>query len=163
MKIIRHPLFMRPQSDDAMEQWLDRELRRLPDRPAPATLMPRVMQAIAARKALPWWRKSYAHWPFVARITFLIGSSGLGMLLFYAVWGLLSGVSLAGLQAEFPTLGVGWDSVFSLLETLGSAARLLIVTTGSWLMWAAAAVAGVSYLTTIGLGTVCWRLMARRE
>ena len=123
MKILRHPLFMRPHPDDELEIWVDRELRRLPDRPAPETLMPRVMQAIAARQAVPWWRKSFAHWPLFARLFFLVGSSGLAVLLVYGVVGLLGGATLETLGTEIRTIGTGLGTLRSLAETGGSGTR----------------------------------------
>lgn len=163
MKIIRHPLFMRPHPDDELEHWIDRELRGLPDRPAPETLMPRVLQAIAARQSLPWWRKSYVHWPPFARWFFLVASSGLAAFLAYGLWGMLNGATPEVLGAELRSIGAGWNVFRSLVETLGSAARILVKSAGAWWMWGAATVAGVSYLTTVSLGTVCWRLVTRRE
>jgi hypothetical protein len=74
MKIIRPPLFMRPHPDLELEMAIDRELRSLPDRPAPASLAPRVLQAIAERQRLPWWRKSFTHWP-ARRLLFLVAST----------------------------------------------------------------------------------------
>jgi hypothetical protein len=163
MKIIRHPLFMRPHPDEELEHLIDRELRRLPELPAPATLMPRVMQAIAARQAVPWWRKSFIHWPVSARLAFLAGSSALTALLVYLVWGFSSGVSLGGLGSEIQPWLSGLSAIRSLLETLGSAALVLAKSASNWLMWSAITMAAVSYLTTVGLGTVCWRLATRRE
>lgn len=163
MKIIRHPLFMSPHPDAELEHMIDRELRRLPERPAPATLIPRVMQAVAARRALPWWRKSFAHWPVPARILFLAGSSSLAALLGYLIWGVSSGISVGALGAEIQAWTSGIEMIRSVAETLGSAALILAKSTGPWLVWATIAVASVSYLTTVGLGTVCWRLATRRE
>ncbi len=163
MKIIRHPLFMRPHPDEDLEQLIDRELRRLPDRAAPETLMPRVMRAIAARREAPWWRKSFAHWPLAARWAFLTGSCALSALMIYVMWGLSSGVTLSGLGAEIRPWVSGLPVIRSVFETLGSALLVLARSAGTWVVWGAACVAALSYLTTIGLGTVCWRLAMRRE
>ncbi|MGE3313358.1 MAG: hypothetical protein AB7O66_25615 [Limisphaerales bacterium] len=163
MKIIRHPLFMRPHPDEDLEQLIDRQLRRLPDRPAPETLLPRVLQAIEARKAAPWWRKSFSHWPVGARLIFLTGSSALSALMIYVMWGLSSGVTLSALTAEIRPWLAGLPLVRSVFETLGSALWVLARSAGTWVVWGAACVAAVSYLTTIGLGTVCWRLAMHRH
>ena len=50
-------------------------LRNLPDRKAPAGLEARVLAEISRRAALPWWRKSFAHWPVAVRLGFLILSA----------------------------------------------------------------------------------------
>ncbi|MFA5189739.1 MAG: hypothetical protein WC740_03385 [Verrucomicrobiia bacterium] len=51
---------MNPEQD--LEKWTDRELRPLPAPRAPETLAPRVMAAIAARAALPWYRQTWFEW-----------------------------------------------------------------------------------------------------
>ena len=100
MKVLRHPLFMRPQPEGELEQFIDRELRQLPDRQAPATLLPRVMAAWVERQRRPWWRQSFSHWPGAARIGFLVLTTALTALLAYFVLGLTNGVSPAALGAE---------------------------------------------------------------
>jgi hypothetical protein len=42
-------------------------LQRLPDRPAPVTLMPRVLAAIQAQARLPWYRQPWSTWPHTAQ------------------------------------------------------------------------------------------------
>ena len=54
-----------------LEQRVERALRRLPLRTAPATLEARVHRELERLAARPWWRRSFAHWPAVARLGFL--------------------------------------------------------------------------------------------
>jgi hypothetical protein len=54
-----------------MEARMNRMLRGLPNRKAPSGLEARVMAELTRRAALPWWRKSFAHWPSAIRISFL--------------------------------------------------------------------------------------------
>lgn len=162
MKIIRHPLFMRPTPESELEQAIDRELRRLPDRRAPETLLPRVLQAIAERQRLPWWQKSFAYWPWPARVLFLAGTSGLAAFLVYFTWGLTSGVSLGSLTDELGQLSGRFDLVRGLGGTLGGAVMTLVRSAGPWLLWGTVGVLGACYLTTMALGTFCWRLASQR-
>ena len=55
-----------------LERLLDRALRELPLRRAPLTLESRVFGELQRRAALPWWRRSFAHWPLLARAAFLV-------------------------------------------------------------------------------------------
>ncbi|MBP9914109.1 MAG: hypothetical protein KBF26_11955 [Opitutaceae bacterium] len=55
-----------------LEKLLHQTLRSLPDRRAPRSLETRVLAAIAAQQALPWWRQSFTHWPLAARGAFLV-------------------------------------------------------------------------------------------
>jgi hypothetical protein len=67
------------------EEWdrlLDRTLRELPLRRAPSTLETRVFGELARRAALSWWRRSFAHWPHLARATFLVICGALIMVAF---------------------------------------------------------------------------------
>lgn len=54
-------------SDD-LELFVDRELRQLDAPRAPATLLPRVMQMVAARAHGPWYARSWFTWPWGWRI-----------------------------------------------------------------------------------------------
>ncbi|HEY1847792.1 MAG TPA: hypothetical protein VGG37_01240 [Opitutaceae bacterium] len=62
---------MNQHQDDKLEAVVHRILRSVPERKAPAGLERRVMAEIARRAALPWWRKSFAHWPGIVRALFL--------------------------------------------------------------------------------------------
>jgi hypothetical protein len=59
------------EAQRGLERLLDRSLRELPVRRAPATLESRVLAELARRAALPWWRRSFAHWPQAARAVFV--------------------------------------------------------------------------------------------
>jgi hypothetical protein len=66
---------MNPQDDEELESSINRVLRRLPDRKAPPGFESRVMAELSRRAALPWWRKSFAHWPSAARAVFFVISA----------------------------------------------------------------------------------------
>ena len=162
MKIIRHPLFMRPTPESELEQAIDRELRRLPDLRAPRELLPRVLQAIAEREKLPWWQKSFAYWPWPARVLFLAATAGLAAVLVYFTWGVSAGVSFGALTEELGPVAGRFEQVRGLLATLGGAAVTLGRAAGPWFLWGAAGVLGACYLTTVALGAFCWRLAAQK-
>jgi hypothetical protein len=46
-----------------LERIVDRELKRLPTPRAPRTLLPRVMAAVTAPRALPWYSRPWLSWP----------------------------------------------------------------------------------------------------
>ena len=62
---------MERSNEQELAERIDRELRQLPAIPAPATLAPRVLAALAARARQPWWKKSSAYWPFGVRVIFI--------------------------------------------------------------------------------------------
>jgi len=57
---------------EALKRLLDHTLHELPLRRAPVTLESRVFGELDRRAALPWWRRSFAHWPLPARGAFLM-------------------------------------------------------------------------------------------
>ncbi|MBI4679498.1 MAG: hypothetical protein HY748_18145 [Elusimicrobia bacterium] len=60
---------MTPASE--MDPRLSKALRRLPDFKAPAGLLPKVMAAVAARQALPWWKREWWTWALPARLVYV--------------------------------------------------------------------------------------------
>lgn len=66
--------------DSEMEVRVGQALRRLPERRAPKTLESRVLDALAQRVPLPWWRRSFADWPATARVAFGVTSAVLVVL-----------------------------------------------------------------------------------
>lgn len=54
------------------ESRFHKELKALPLRRAPKTLRGRVMAAVAAEAAKPWWQKTWWTWPAPARLAFAL-------------------------------------------------------------------------------------------
>ncbi|HUK02145.1 MAG TPA: hypothetical protein VLW26_07715 [Steroidobacteraceae bacterium] len=67
-----------------LERQLTEALRTLPPLRAPSSLAPRIWREIERRAALPWWRRSVAHWPFAARVGFVVLAVGAAALTFVA-------------------------------------------------------------------------------
>jgi hypothetical protein len=145
---------MKP-SPEELEQMIHRTLRSLPDRRAPRSLEGRVMAAIAARAALPWWKQSFARWPLAARAGFLLASLA---ALAVAVFG-SAAVDTAALAARtslrFTWLGVLKDAA---VGTVDFAAIVFHAIPPLWLYGSAAAL-GALYLTLFGLGATAYRTL----
>lgn len=58
----------RDQTDEKLERLVGRVLRDQPLRRAPASLEARVLEELAARSRLPWWRRGVASWPAAVRV-----------------------------------------------------------------------------------------------
>lgn len=56
-----------------LQQFVDRELKRLPTPRAPQTLLPRVLAATVGRKAVPWYRRPWLEWPRPWQLASLVG------------------------------------------------------------------------------------------
>lgn len=94
---------MTPPSDhsEKLERLVHRTLRDLPPRSAPRALEQRVLAEIARRAALPWWRKSFVHWPVPARAAFIVVSAGIVKLVLMATVWVMAGFDIAQFRAAF--------------------------------------------------------------
>lgn len=129
----RHrPAAPEPPEDPALHA----ALRDLPERPAPATLIPAVMAMVQARAALQarsWWRRPVTYWPVAARWAFALTAVTL-------LGGLLVGLQLLGPElqstAAWETLaGMGdkfaaaWDAGRTVVNALGVALGSILTPT----------------------------------
>ena len=135
--------------EEALDRRLDRTLRELPQRRAPATLEYRVLGELRRRAALPWWRRSFAHWPLLARALFL------------AICG--ASIRLALLGGDTAAAGVRSFSWARQLGTLaasgGNLAALLARTAPPLWLYDGIAVCGVLYAILFGLGAAAYRTL----
>jgi hypothetical protein len=121
MKIIRPPLFMRPNPESDLEQAIDRELRGLPELRAPEDLLPRVLELAMERGRRPWWQKSFVHWPWMARCLFLAMTTALCGLAVYFTWGVSIGLPFESLSGEVALFTERFSAVRSIAGSLGGA------------------------------------------
>lgn len=144
-----------PDSNDQLEQFISRTLRDQPHRRAPRSLESRVLAALAARAALPWYRQDFAHWPVAARGAFLVSSATLAAML---VWVL----GAFDLQQSTETV----VSTFTWIETVRGIANsvaefgAIIFRSISpvWIYGSAAALVTL-YVALVGLGTAAYRTL----
>lgn len=151
---------MSPHDPDKLESAIHRVLRSLPDRRAPAGMEARILAELSRRAALPWWHKSFAHWPGAIRATFFIGSALAAALLVSGliVLGRSSGaIQLeAGVAEPFAWLRMARETVAS----LNSSVRMVIeAIPAAWLYGALAAFA-LSYATLAAIGTATYRVLS---
>ncbi|QYM79446.1 hypothetical protein K0B96_02190 [Horticoccus luteus] len=146
---------MNPHDESKLEHLIHRTLRSLPDHPAPRSLEHRVLAAIEARRALPWWHRSYANWPAPIRASFFVLSA-------LAAAVVLGGAFLGG--HETSRVAADFARNFSWLVTLRGAAGDVIGAFGTvfksipplWIYGLLAAVAG-GYAALLGMGAAVFR------
>lgn len=144
--------------EEGWENLLDRKLRSLPDRRAPATLVPRVMAAVRARAERRWYRRAWRDWPPICQVLSLLAFSG---VLGLATWAGLHGGGgewVAGLRGEVEVWRETVAPFEALVSGLASAAASVLgsVHRGVWL--GAAAICVVMYLSCVGFGTVFYQV-----
>lgn len=139
---------------EQLERQIQRTLRSLPDRRAPRTLEARVLAAIAARQALPWWRQSFRQWPTAARAGF-VGST-------FALLLTLTLLTMGGLPAV-SALADPWLAPLQGVRTaLGSVAEVgLLIWQRIPTIWLYGALAGFGalYAALFGLGATAYRTL----
>jgi hypothetical protein len=144
-------------SDERLERLVDRALHDLPLRRAPATLESRVFAELERRAALPWWRRSFSHWPLPARAGFLVICIALIGLAFVGAAAVMD--SLRSLN-DSGALSLAWAREAGVL--MSSAGSLL---TSLWravpAAWAYAglAVCAALYAVLFGLGAAVYRTL----
>ena len=149
---------MKPEDHLKLAELIHRELRSLPNRPAPSTLLPRVLVRLQAQPSLPCWRRPWTTWPPPLRWL------SLAMMLAAA-----TAISVLGAHAWQALEVRPWfsfaDRFFSAsaplregLETLASASIILIgIIRGHVLFWGTV-IGSLMYLSCVGLGTVFLRV-----
>ncbi len=152
---------MNPHDPEKLERLIHQTLRALPDRRAPHTLEARVLAAVAARMALPWWRQAFTAWPLAARAIFVLVSTAAAAGLVFAVMTGSDGLptvapALARLQAPFVQLNaIG----AALSDFCGAVMRAI---PPLWL-YGSLAVMAMLYTALFGLSAAAYRtLYARR-
>ena len=136
------------ESPEALERLLDRALHGLPLRRAPLTLESRVFGELERRAALPWWRRSFAHWPPLARAIFLVICGALIKLAF-----------LGGATAVAGVRSLSWTQEAGVLvASAGNLAALLAHTPPAW-VYEVIAVCAVLYAILFGLGAAVYRAL----
>lgn len=152
-----------PDPDRELAQLIHRTLRELPPRRAPRSLERRVLAELERRAALPWWRKSFVHWPMVARAAFVLVCAGLAMVVFQAgVW-MANGFDPAQLKQAFA-------QPYALLEgsvavghaLVGFCDALLRAIPPLWLYAGLASFAAM-YATLFGLGAAAYKALHARQ
>jgi hypothetical protein len=135
--------------NDLLERVFDRTLRELPLRRAPTSLESRVFRELERRAALPWWRRSFTHWPLMARAAFLVicaASAGLA----------ITGVAAAAANVR----SLVWArEIGMLMASSGSLLTLLARIAPPLWLYEVIAFCGVLYAVLFGLGAVLYRTL----
>jgi hypothetical protein len=144
--------------DKQLEEFIHRQLKKLPERQAPEALIGNVIASLAARRELPWYKKPWSEWPRLNQNMFLV-------LLVAA----LSGVAwtAAAYTPEISTSAiaqkaqVSWipEIVRRLFDSTVLVARSLKY---EWIIGAVAALA-LCYLWCVAAGVALFRVLTQRR
>ena len=154
---------MNPEYEKELEAAIDRELKGLPELPAPDTLASRVMEAIESRAKVAWYRQPWEMWPAPLRM----GSLALLLALFgglcFGGWRLAQGESFIGATHKLGQWLAGVSALGNTLSVLLGAVVLAVKQLGTGFLVAALMAVAVGYAVCLGLGTVCVRIAFARR
>jgi hypothetical protein len=142
------------ESDRRLETAIDAALRELPLRPAPPSLELHVLEELARRAALPWWRRSFAGWPGFARVGFVSMCVVLvGLAFLVGVW------AAQGLGSPALALSMPWaQHLVALMGVAGELASLVRIVPPHW-VYEGLAASVVLYAALFGLGVAAYRTL----
>jgi hypothetical protein len=145
---------------DELERRLDHALRELPLLRAPATLESRVLSELERRAALPWWRRSFAHWPLPARAVFLLIGAALIRLAF--VGGSIAVTAVSSLQQSGAPPLTWMRQAEVLMTSAANLAALLVNMVPPLWLYAGFAVCALLYAALFGLGAAVYHALYLR-
>jgi hypothetical protein len=147
----------RTATEQALEQLLTRTMREVPLQRAPATLESRILRELERRAALPWWRRSFAHWPMGARAAFAVLAVVLVTWVFRGV--IWAGDVLSSLH-DSGALSMPWvQRATALAGAAGQlAASLTRAVPSQWVFDGVAASAAL-YAALFGLAIAAYRML----
>jgi len=144
-----------------LDRLLHEQLCALPDPPPPRDLIPKVLQRIAAQQQPHWWNLPWLQWPRPLQV--------LSSLL----WATLAGAVIflrAGWASLFHASDGRWQGAphflqqaLTVSQTLWNALERLIASLQFPWLTAVAVILVALYLGLLGLGAVCYRLVAARQ
>jgi hypothetical protein len=151
------PMIPPPEKFDPLEQSLRTAVRGLPLRRAPESLEQRVLAEIARRVALPWWRKSFVHWPVAARAGFILLCAGVvKSVLMGAVW-LMAGFDTAQFKAAFAQEYSWFEKGVTVFHAMTGFIEILLRNIPSGWLYAGLLVFAAMYATLFGIGAAAYK------
>jgi hypothetical protein len=154
---VSHEIDRDESFDREMEARLGQALRTLPERRAPATLESRVLDALARRVPLPWWRRSFGEWPAAARVAFGVTSTVLVVLTVLAAAAANANLGSLGASHALSTPVLHDASVFFVItRTLNVSLTSLL--SSSWVLGCLIASAAL-YAALFGLAIAGYRTL----
>lgn len=144
--------------EKSLEREIDHELKSLPEIPAPARLIARVMATIEKRAALPWFRRAWDTWPGPLQGVFLVAMLALFGGICFGAW---EGTQTATFSLTVHKVGgwlSGFEAIWTTLNALAGAIVALIKQVNSAVLIGFVCAAGLGYGLFLALGTMYVRL-----
>lgn len=152
-----------PDPHEKLEQWARETLRDLPSRRAPRSLEQRVLAEIERRVALPWWRKSFGHWPMVARASFVLSCAALArLLLMGGVW-MMAGFDPAQFKTAFAQPLAWFENIMAVVQAATGFCDIMLRSIPSLWVYGGLIFFAAMYATLFGLGAAAYKALQARD
>ncbi|HUX73104.1 MAG TPA: hypothetical protein VMV25_04350 [Steroidobacteraceae bacterium] len=145
---------------DPEEALIDRSLRALAPRRAPAGLEARVIGELRRRAALPWWRRSFAHWPRPPRLALLVACAALAPVAWRACAWAGGAVEALARRAGAP-ISLLRDVLRTAIDAQSSLRLFDGIVSPAWMV-GGLVFAALLYVMLLGLGAVAYRALYLR-
>jgi hypothetical protein len=147
-------------NDLRLERAVNQALAGLPPRRAPGTLESRVLNELARRAALPWWRAGFAQWPAAARVAFVLICAA---LIAATILGGVSAFVETRSLSEVSALVLRWMQPFlALIASMGGLGTLLLRVIPPLWLYGGLVFGILMYLALFGLGAAAYHTLYRR-
>jgi hypothetical protein len=152
---------MTPNSsnEEKMERLIHQTLRDLPPRRAPQSLEHRVLVELRRRGALPWWRKSFVHWPVAARAAFIVLSAGLVKLALMFGVCVTAGFDIGQYKEAFPQQFAWMESGLAVVHAAEDFFAIMARNIPSLWLYAGLAFFATMYAALFGLGAAAYKVI----
>lgn len=148
-----------PDHEKQLEQLIHRTLKELPARRAPRSLEQRVLAELSHRAALPWWHKSFVHWPLPVRAAFLVASLAIIKLVLMATVWAMAGFDAAALQGAFAQPIAWWESGRAVLNATTGFVEIMLRNIPPLLLYGGLAFLAFVYAALFGLGAAAYKAL----
>ncbi|MDB6126211.1 MAG: hypothetical protein JWM35_107 [Verrucomicrobia bacterium] len=150
-------------SPEDLEKLIHETLRSAPLHRAPRSLESRVMAAIEARAALPWWKQSFARWPMAARVAFFVASAGLAKVALMALVWAMAGFDGAQFANAFGTQVAWIESISATFSEISGICSAIYRNIPPLWLYGGLAFLATMYAAMFGLGAAAYRTLYSRR
>ena len=150
---------MKPTSDpnEKLEELVHRTLRDLPARRAPRSLERSVFAEIERRAALPWWRRSFVHWPVAARAGFVVLCAVvINFVLGGGAW-TLAGLDSAGLSSALAQRFSWVETALIVARAITNSVEIMMRNIPALWIYGGLVFFATMYAAFFGLGAAAYR------
>lgn len=154
---------MNADYEKRLEDAIDRELKSLPELAAPAGLGARVMATLQCARTAPWYRQSWEHWPWLARVAAIVFLAGFFGALCFGVWKAPDTQAFAAASQEVARRSAGLYSLWSWLNSVAGVLVLAVRRMGDGVVFGCLGAIALAWSMFLGIGGAFLRMAFARR